>query len=993
MLGANLSVANGTISAASSPFNVAQLPSGVVPTSNDQVPVSQAGTNAAVTYRQLMSGLPSVPNIDGSQLVVLPTGSKSGVRLGDLASNVLSLAGGTMTGSLGLQTDPITVLQAATKGYVDGKISSTMPILGGSFTGPISLTGDPSAPQHASTKNYVDSQVGNSLAKSGGSMSGYLTLYGDPTLPLHSATRQYVDTRVNRAGDTLTGLLTLSADPTASAHAATKRYVDAQAASSLSNAGGSLSGALILNGDPTLPLQAASKRYADSRIARTGDTLSGPLILAGDPTASTQAATKNYVDVQDQSALPRSGGTMTGTLVLSGSPNADLQAATKQYVDTRVLRAGDTLTGPLGLVGEPTTTSHASNKGYVDGQIATALAKSGGSLTGPLTLNSDPSVALHAATKQYVDTQIGGNLPRTGGTLAGPLTLANSPTTGSHAATKSYVDTQVGGAMPLTGGTFTGTVTGAAAPTAPLHLATKGYVDANPGRDGVINVKLPPYNAALNGITDDTSAFKNAYVAAPAGSAIYVPNGIANIQHPGSWGVSLTKRVKWIIDGTTLLDGSALATAVPFGNGPTSIPLPGFVSGNTPNSVAISQANSQDSDFAVLQTSYVSSHSGGSINSVICNARSDTIIYNSPRNFIWGGLDRLIWAGTQTPVPASPAQHVGRYVQTIRQSASADANGQPLPQPELWAACLEYRDATGKSSNWAGDSLVVEMDWIGNGSDESKRRQMQSLVVAQHDPAGAPVEVSTIIGVYLGAGSTGKTYTVFNVGIPFSNAVLDTTHSQQLSGASAIRLAAGHSISFEASGSNRLAYDSTFGTLRWYQGPLSYAVGKGISVGWQNVCSGNTTLQGYLAGNIIFLVGSGNYTITLPSASTVLAGTGFTFSALTNGVASIAPANGDVIDLYPVQLRQHDRLHIVSDGANTWREVFRTNSMGPRFGAPPILPSYTVATLPASPGAGAKAFATNGRKPNETTGTGTGVEVFHDGTRWVSGCSGTPVAA
>ena len=50
---------------------------------------------------------------------------------------------------------------------------------------------------------------------------------------------------------------------------------------------------------------------------------------------------------------------------------------------------------------------------------------------------------------------------------------------------------------------------------------------------------------------------------------------------------------------------------------------------------------------------------------------------------------------------------------------------------------------------------------------------------------------------------------------------------------------------------------------------------------------------------------------------------------------------------------------------STWHEIFRTNAVNPHFSGPPVLPSYTVSTLPSSPGAGAKAFASNGRKPNE----------------------------
>jgi hypothetical protein len=59
------------------------------------------------------------------------------------------------------------------------------------------------------------------------------------------------------------------------------------------------------------------------------------------------------------------------------------------------------------------------------------------------------------------------------------------------------------------------------------------------------------------------------------------------------------------------------------------------------------------------------------------------------------------------------------------------------------------------------------MDWVGNGLDDANNRAIQSLVVSQHDTSGAAVEVSTIIGVYLSAGSSGRTKTVFAIGIPF----------------------------------------------------------------------------------------------------------------------------------------------------------------------------------------------------------------------------------
>jgi hypothetical protein len=254
------------------------------------------------------------------------------------------------------------------------------------------------------------------------------------------------------------------------------------------------------------------------------------------------------------------------------------------------------------------------------------------------------------------------------------------------------------------------------------------------------------------------------------------------------------------------------------------------------------------------------------------------------------------------------------------------------------------------------------------------------------------VEVANIIGVYLSMGHAGSAKTVFGVGVPFSNAVLDTTLATQIGNAPVIKLSAGQAIAFEQTNSNRLSYDSLTNTLRWNQGTLSYVVGKGISVGWVNVYSASATLANYIAGNFINLTGSSGYSITLPAASTVAAGTGYTFSVTGAGPVNILPNGTDSIDCSPIILRTNDRYHIVSDGNGSWREVFRTNAVSPHFTGPLVLASYTVATLPNIGVAGAKAFATNGRKPSEAAGLGSGVEVFFDGQRWISSCSGTAVA-
>lgn len=1062
-VGQNLILSGSTLSAAAAPFAVAGQMLGNVPASGDLIAMSQGGTNVAVTYQQFLSGVSAAANVNVSSAIVTPAGSTASVTLAQLAANSLPLSGGTLNGSLVLQSGPALsnqaankayvdqqvstalslaggslsglltlasapqhVLDAATKGYVDNTVSGLLPVGGGSLSGPLLLSSDPASSLQAATKNYadgkiartgdtmtgtlalgsdptvaaqaatkryVDTQVGLALPLSGGTLSGSLLLASDPTLNGQAATKQYVDLRILRAGDTMSGVLTLSGSPTAANQAATKGYVDQQVGGAVAGSGASMTGALLLASDPSVPLQAATKQYVDLRVNRNGDTLTGSLYLAANPTAPLQAASKQYVDSQLATSATWAGGSFTGAVALAGDPTMPLQAATKEYVDQRLQRSGDTLSGPLVLAADPVGATQAATKHYVDTSLASALPLTGGSISGALTLAADPSVSNQAATKHYVDTSLTSALPLKGGSLSGILSLAATPTMALHAATKQYVDTQVATVLPITGGSLTGSLMLSGLPTATMQATTKGYVDANPSTLGVINVKMPPYNAKIDGVTDDTAAFAAAYQAAPSGSVIYVPNGTVVLQNCGSWNVSITKRVKWIVDGTVLSNGTPLASAIPTGGAPASVCLPGFVVGNTQYGAARSQSSSQASDFALNQSAYIVNHTGGTYGGVIANSRNDTIIYNSPLNFIWGGLDRLLWSGTQELPASGPTQHVGRYIQTLREVVTSNGSGGFLPSPQLWGLCVEYRDLTGEPSSATNAALTTEMDWFGNGADSANSRTIQSLVVGQHNTSGAAVEVSNIIGVWLAAGSSGSAKTVLSINLPFSNAILDATPATSINNAPVIKMAAGQAIAFEATNTNRLQFDASTGTLRWYQGTLSYVVGKGISVGWGNVFSSSATLQNYLAGNMIVLTGGGTYAITLPPANSVAAGTGFTFSNIASGTVSILSNGSDAIDAGPICIYPNDRYHIISDGGSAWHEVFRTNAISPRFQAPIVLPSYLVSGLPAGIPAGAKAFASNGRKPTEGVGAGTGVEVFFDGHSWISSCSGASVAA
>ena len=63
------------------------------------------------------------------------------------------------------------------------------------------------------------------------------------------------------------------------------------------------------------------------------------------------------------------------------------------------------------------------------------------------------------------------------------------------------------------------------------------------------------------------------------------------------------------------------------------------------------------------------------------------------------------------------------------------------------------------------------------------------------------------------------------------------------------------------------------------------------------------------------------------------------------------------------------------------------------FTVPQQLPSYTVANLPAAGTSGRVAYASDGLKDGESSGNGTGVPVYDDGSNWISFDNSSVVSA
>ena len=213
--------------------------------------------------------------------------------------------------------------------------AACLPLAGGTLTGPLGLAADPTSAPQAATKRYVDSlgtAVGSTfLPLTGGNLTGALGLAGDPSSALQAATKRYVDTFLPLAGGTLTGPLALAADPTLAPQAATKRYVDGAVGNYLPLAGGNLTGSLgVAVAIPTAPAPFVPTLFTQSEssgeflinsyqsaanswvykaagfAARIGIDTNGALTFAAAPTGAAAGAlvwTANRLRIDPQGNL------------------------------------------------------------------------------------------------------------------------------------------------------------------------------------------------------------------------------------------------------------------------------------------------------------------------------------------------------------------------------------------------------------------------------------------------------------------------------------------------------------------------------------------------------------------------------------------------------------------------------------------------------------------------------------------------------------------
>lgn len=131
-VGANLTMASGTLAATAAPFVIAGLPAGTQPATTDLVAMSQSSTNTALTYAQLMGGLSGLTGLDVSHLSTTPTGLSLARHLADQMADAVPVEAFGAVGD-GI-TDDTTAIYLALSSGRPARLGSKTYIVNGQLT-------------------------------------------------------------------------------------------------------------------------------------------------------------------------------------------------------------------------------------------------------------------------------------------------------------------------------------------------------------------------------------------------------------------------------------------------------------------------------------------------------------------------------------------------------------------------------------------------------------------------------------------------------------------------------------------------------------------------------------------------------------------------------------------------------------------------------------------------------------------------------------------
>ncbi|MGC9269008.1 right-handed parallel beta-helix repeat-containing protein [Acidiphilium sp.] len=90
-IGANLSLSGTTLSATAAPFEIAALPAGTTPASDDLVPIGQDSANTSLPYAAFMQGISAVSGIQAGAFQAIAAGANTLRTLDAIAANAVAI--------------------------------------------------------------------------------------------------------------------------------------------------------------------------------------------------------------------------------------------------------------------------------------------------------------------------------------------------------------------------------------------------------------------------------------------------------------------------------------------------------------------------------------------------------------------------------------------------------------------------------------------------------------------------------------------------------------------------------------------------------------------------------------------------------------------------------------------------------------------------------------------------------------------------------------
>lgn len=386
-----------------------------------------------------------------------------------------------------------------------------------------------------------------------------------------------------------------------------------------------------------------------------------------------------------------------------------------------------------------------------------------------------------------------------------------------------------------------------------------------------------------------------------------------------------------------------------------------------PEVAKLNKVGSQPTDRAVQHNYYLVNHQGGS-GAVIQNMLLETEVESTTADGVWGFLSTL--GTTAAGGNGGSTRHVAGYWQGVR-------SGVPIPASTLLAGSggvsVRIADVAKFFTGYVAGvgypvSAAYPLSVLVNGNP-------YSVIACVSDAAGSTSGLGTLTlstplapaDAVPGVGIVGQV-----VGANLWGGVIEYREQVDLPSS---KSGYGQTLELDWFGNNRDDADTRC--------LVSAVVGK-------NLTSGSDVEVGNVFG---VWPGSGATRTTGASVKRVLQ-VNLPFSQAVVDTRKATQKSG----ANAVWLADNQTIALSTDGTvaigyDPSRAAIVLSGTA-RFSAPPVLPNYTSAALPAAPAPGAKAYVSNGRKAGEAAGLGSGVEVFADSTgRWISVLSGSPVQA